>query len=139
MATKGTFSMTGLSDWLEDLARAGQDVDAVVQEVLMEGAAPVLAEMQRLVPVGSAAEGDPHPGNLRNHLAIDGPHQEGNFNYVDVGVIDADAETAIYGNVQEYGSGHNAAQPYIRPAIKKHKSVIKKTLKAVLERYGLST
>lgn len=135
MATQGYFTLKGLEGYLEELARVSEDIDQPVQEVLIEAALDVEEEMQNLVPIDT--------GNLHNHIQIDGPHQEGNFSYVTVGVIHdishTDAETAIYGNVMEYGSARVAARPYIRPALKKKKSVIKEALKKILARFGLST
>lgn len=135
MTTQGYFTLKGLEGYLEDLARVAENIDDPVQEVLIEAAVDVQEEMRNLVPIDT--------GNLYDHIQIDGPHQEGNFSYVMVGVIhDAsrtDADTAIYGNVMEYGSARVAAQPYIRPALKKKKSVIKEALKKIFARYGLPT
>lgn len=130
MATKGQLSLNGLSGYLEDLARAGQDVDAAAKRALEVGAEPILDQMKKDVPK------DTH--NLENHLAVDGPHQDGNFVYVDIGVINADEDTAIYGNVQEYGSSSNAAQPYIRPALKSKKGAAMRAMKESLKSEGFT-
>ena len=129
MATSGKLELSGLANYLEDLARAGRDVDAAAQRALEAGAQPILGEMITLVPK------DLH--NLESHLDLDGPHQEGNFSYVDIGIIAADKDTAIYGNVQEYGSSSVAAQPYIRPALKSKKAAAMRAMKASLESEGL--
>ena len=135
MATQGKFMLTGISGWLEDLAQASGDIDGSVKEVLVDAASEVQAEMRNLVPIDT--------GNLYEHIQVLGPYQEGNFSYVDVGVIHdrsfTDADTAIYGNVMEYGSARTAAQPYIRPALKRKKGVMKKALQRLLQKYGLST
>jgi HK97 gp10 family phage protein len=137
MATKGSLNLNGLSAYLEELARAGKDVDEAAGRALVKGAEPILDEMEKLVPVGDPAV-DPHPGNLRNHLAVDGPHQDGNFISVDVGVINADEDTGIYGNVQEYGSASNEAQPYIRPSLKGKKSAAMRAMKESLKGEGFT-
>jgi len=129
MATKGRLEFSGLANYLEELARAGQDVDAAAARAIEAGAEPILKEMVRLVPK------DTH--NLEHHLKVDGPHKEGNFTFIDIGVIDADANTAIYGNVQEYGSASNAAQPYIRPALKAKKAAAMRAMKESLKGEGL--
>jgi HK97 gp10 family phage protein len=129
MATTGKLELSGLSNYLEDLARAGQDVDAAAQRALAKGAEQILPSMQDLVPK------DTH--NLEAHLSIEGPHQEGNFSYVDIGIITADKDTAIYGNVQEYGSSSVAAQPYIRPALKSRKAAAMRAMKESLKSEGL--
>jgi HK97 gp10 family phage protein len=128
MATSGRLEFSGLANYLEDLAQAGQDVDAAAQRALTKGAEEILPVMKALVPK------DTH--NLEDHLSIDGPHQEGNFSYVDIGIIDADKETAIYGNVQEYGSSSAAAQPYIRPALKSKKAAAMRAMKESLKSEG---
>jgi HK97 gp10 family phage protein len=128
MATKGKLELKGLSAYLEDLAAAGKDVDAAAARALEAGAEPILDEMKTLVPKDTR--------NLERHLKIEGPRQDGNFVYVDVGIIDADENTAIYGNVQEYGSSSNQAQPYIRPALKSRKAAAMKAMKESLESEG---
>lgn len=129
MATSGRLELSGLANYLEDLARAGQDVDAAVQRALPKGADQILPEMKTLVPK------DTH--NLEAHLSIEGPHREGNFSYVEIGIITADKETAIYGNVQEFGSSSVAAQPYIRPSLKSKKAAAMRAMKESLKSEGL--
>ena len=133
MVTQAKFTYKGLSEWMELLAEAADDVDGAVHEVIFEAATEVEQDMKSLVPIDT--------GNLHDHIQIDGPHQEGNFIYADVGVIhDAgftDKDTAIYGNVMEYGSTRVAAQPYIRPAIQKNKSILRRSMQKVLKRYGV--
>lgn len=127
---KGQLSLRGLSEYLEDLARAGQDVDAAARRALEAGAQPILEQMKRDVPK------DTH--NLENHLVADGPHQDGNFVYVDIGIVNADEHTAIYGNVQEYGSSSNKPQPYVRPALKSKRSAAMRAIKQSLKDEGFT-
>ena len=135
MTTQGRFDLKGLGEWLEQLAQAGENVDQAAQETIAEAAVAVQEKMLNLVPIDT--------GNLYNHIQIDGPYQEGNFSWVDVGVIHnigfTDADTAIYGNVMEYGSARIAARPYIRPALKSSRGVVRDALKTVMARYGLKT
>lgn len=130
MATTGKLELTGLANYLEDLARAGKDVDAAAQRALADGAQPILDEMKALVPKDTR--------NLERHLKIDGPHLDGNFSYVEIGIITDDKETAVYGNVQEYGSSSVAAQPYIRPSFKSKRAAAMKAMKASLKAEGLA-
>lgn len=129
MATTGKLELGGLANYLEDIARAGQDIDAAAGRALAAGAQPILAQMKVDVPK------DTH--NLENHLAVDGPHRTGNFSYIDIGVITGNKETAIYGNVQEYGSSSVAAHPYIRPALRSKKAAAMRAMKASLKSEGL--
>lgn len=108
MATKGELSLKGLEQWLEALAAAGEDVDLVADEMLIAGGDVLLEGEQRRAPV------DTH--NLADHLEVTGPVVEGNEHIVRVGLApDTDADTARYGNAQEYGWDENPGQPYIRP------------------------
>lgn len=109
MPIKTRITTEGFSEYLERLKKAGRDIDVVTDEALERGGETLLAGMNTRVPV------DTH--NLQSHLAVEGPVQDGNFHYVEVGIIDADADTARYGNVQEFGSANTPAQPYVRPTL----------------------
>lgn len=136
MVTQVRFETKGLAEYLENIQKAGRDIDAAAQRALMKGAAVLEAEMESLAPIDT--------GNLLEHIQIKGPLQEGNFNYVEVGIIhDAsftDAETATYGNVQEYGSPSKniPAQPYIRPAIDRKRAAVMRLLRESLKAEGLA-
>jgi hypothetical protein len=75
--------------------------------------------------------------NLERHLELVGPVQDGNFHYVEVGIpASADANTARYGNVQEYGSARTPAQPYIRPTLDHDMSKARAEMKKVFVEKG---
>ncbi len=126
--TTGRLSLDGLTEYLEELVRAGEDIDAAAQRALDAGSKPILEEMQVLVPK------DTH--QLEEHLGVDGPHQYGNFSYVDIGVITGDTEIAIYGNVQEYGSARIEAHSYIRSSMKRRKATAMNAMKESLKADG---
>jgi len=130
MTTHAKFDLRGMAEYLEAIQQAGLDIDAAAQRALMKGGAVLEAEMDHLVPVES--------GDLKKAIKIDGPHQDGNFSFVEVGVVNADREVAIYGNVQEYGSPskHIKAQPYIRPAIDGRKAAVKRAIRESLKAEG---
>lgn len=111
MTTQGAINLKGLDQWLEDLARAGKDVDEAASKAILAGAEVIQLEMRVLAPVDT--------GNLREHIRIKGPIRDGNYHFVEVGVIHeiafTDADTARYANAQEYGTSKMAAHPYIRP------------------------
>jgi HK97 gp10 family phage protein len=133
MVTKATLDVKGLAKYLETIAQAGIDIDAAAQRGLMKGGAVLEAEMDALVPVGET-------GDLKAAVALDGPYQEGNFSYVEVGVIGASADVAEYGNVQEYGSPSKniPAQPYIRPAIDGKRRAVMQEVRKSLKAEGLA-
>jgi HK97 gp10 family phage protein len=129
VAIKSRITTKGFSEYLEKLAGAGQDVDAVAAEALAAGGEILLAGMQRRVPK------DTH--NLEDHLSVDRPHQDGNFHYVDVGLDkSSDADTARYGNVQEYGSSNMPAQSYIRPTLDGDMSKARAAMKKIFIERG---
>jgi HK97 gp10 family phage protein len=108
MPIKTRLTTKGFEEYLERLAKAGQDIDAISDEALAAGGELLLEGMQRRVPVKT--------GNLKSKLAVTHPAAEGNVHYIDVGLLHGtDAETARYGGAQEYGTSDMSAQPYIRP------------------------
>lgn len=128
MAVRTRMSLKGLDEYLEALAKAGRDVDAVAAKALEAGAKVMQARMIALVPVDT--------GNLKDHIKIKGPIQNGNYIYIEVGIIHdrdfTDDETARYANSVEYGNSSMAAQPFIRPAIEGGKGAALREMKTVL-------
>lgn len=119
----------GFAEYLERVAELSGDVDRIAGDALEAGAQILLDEMKERVPVLTR--------NLKDHLAASAVQQDANFVYVDVGILDADRDTAIYANVQEYGSTSNPAQPYIRPAFDTSKSRVRAAQKEVFQKAGV--
>lgn len=128
MTVRGKIDLKGLEAWLEDLAAAGNDINAAAARAIEAGQEVALKGMQRRAPK------DTH--NLEEHLVITKVRIDGNFVYGEVGLIGADADTARYGNAQEYGTSNMAAQPYIRPTMQGDKGKIRKAMRVVLEKEG---
>jgi HK97 gp10 family phage protein len=129
MTVRGILTTKGLEEWLEAIVQAGKDVDASADKALSAGAAVALAGMQERVAVLT--------GNLQETLAASEPQQDGNFHFVEVGLLrGVDADTARYGNVQEFGSANMPAQPYVRPAIDEGKAAIRKAMRESLKEDG---
>lgn len=131
MATNAKWLNKGFAEYLEKIARAGQDVDAGSQQALGAAGEILLAGMQKRAPK------DTH--NLEQKLAIDGPHQDGNRHTLEVGLLrrgphKADADTARYGTAQEFGSASMAAQPYVRPTLKYDFRKARVAMRTVFER-----
>lgn len=130
MTTTLKLETKGFAEYLERIAQAGQDIDAIAAEALAAGGEILLDGMVRRVPK------DTH--NLEQHLSVDGPHQDGNFHYVEVGLgKSADAETARYGNAQEYGTSSMAAQPYVRPTLDNDMRQARAMMRSIFEKYGI--
>jgi len=129
MSVKTIFEVKGLEEWLENIANAGENIDDATEKAVMAGAKVAKDGMQRRVPK------DTH--NLEEHIKIKGPQRDGNFIFAEVGVIHdkalTDAETARYGNSQEFGTSSMQAQPYIRPTMRSDKSKIRNAEKESLK------
>lgn len=132
MVTRAYLNTKGLSEYLENINQAGMDIDAAAQRALQKGGVILETEMETLAPEDE--------GNLKSHINVDGPFQDGNYNYIEVGLVNADAETATYGNVQEYGSPSKniPAQPYIRPAIDRKRAAVMREVRESLKSEGLA-
>lgn len=128
MTTRVKVSTKGFEQYLEKLAAAGRDVDASIGRALQAGAQVAEDGMEQRVAK------DTH--NLEEHIEISEVKREGNFSYVEIGVLHADAETARYGNAQEYGTSSMAAQPYIRPTMAEDAGKIKRAMKDSLIKDG---
>jgi HK97 gp10 family phage protein len=114
---KATLSTKCFEEYLERLAAAGEDVDARAGEALLAGGQVAQAGMQRRVAIRTH--------NLQEHIVVAGPKADGNYVYVQIGLIGADANTARYGNAQEFGTSSMAAHPYVRPTMIEDKSAIR--------------
>jgi|SRR3990172_570445 len=128
MTTRAKIETKGFAEYLEKLALAGADVDQSIGKALQAGAEVAKEGMERRVAK------DTH--NLEEHIEVSEIKRDGNFSYVEVGVLHADAETARYGNAQEYGTASMPAQPYIRPAMSEDAGKIKKAMKDSLVQDG---
>ena len=130
---KATFQIRGLDAWLEDLAKAGQDVDQVVTEVLDE-ARPVAEERMREILHSTSEE---WTGATAETIYTSAVQKDGNFIYFEMGANTGSDPSAQY---KEYGRIRQKAEPFLRPSLTElRRSGIKKMLKAVFERMGMET
>lgn len=129
MTTRAKISTKGFEEYLEKLAAAGQDVDQSIHKALDAGADVAIEGMRRRVPKDT--------GNLENHIGKTEVKQDGNYSFIEVGVLNADDETARYGNAQEYGTSSMPAQPYIRPTMKEDAGKIRKAMRESLAEDGV--
>jgi len=130
MPIKSRLTTKGFEEYLERIARAGKDIDVIADQALTAGGEILLDGMHRRVPKDS--------GNLDAHLELMGPVQDGNFHYIDVGLgKGTDADTARYGNVQEFGSATTPAQPYVRPTLDSDMGKARRAMREVFMESGL--
>lgn len=130
MTTRATLNSKGFAEYFEALVKLGRDVDQVAADMLQAGGQVLVDGMKQRVPK------DTH--NLEEHLVCTEPERDGNYTFVVVGMDpNTDAETARYGNAQEYGTSSMSAQPYIRPTLDSDMSTARKAMKQVLIEGGL--
>lgn len=130
MVCRVSFSLKGFEEYLEKIAEAGRDVDAAADLANVAGGDVLLDGMLRRVARRT--------GNLAEHLECTTPKADGNFHYIEVGMPKkTDAETARYGNVQEYGSARMPAHPYIRPTFDEDKAKARKAQRESLKKSGV--
>ena len=125
---KGIYKLSGVEEYFERIQQVGFDILRAAERAVDAGSDVILGGMVRRVPK------DTH--NLENHLGkeieIDGDQVT-----AVVGLLNADADTARYGNVQEYGSSSMSAHPYVRSAFDEDRrramTAMKKELKGYVE------
>jgi HK97 gp10 family phage protein len=125
MVTRAKITTKGFEEYLEKLAEAGKNVDERVARALRAGAEVARDGMVKRV------RKDTH--NLEEHIGVTEVRQDGNYVFVQIGVLDADDETARYGNAQEYGTSSMAAQSYIRATMDEDAAKIKRAMKDEFE------
>ena len=146
MVVRTSFDLRGLDEYLEAVARAGNDVDEAVAEALAESGDTILGEMQMLVPIGET-------GNLFRALIRTDPEREGNYTFIEVGMQNKEqalaagysekmlADVARYGNAQEYGYRRGGKfytpRSYIRAGFDKSLARARRVQRDVLRRWGM--
>lgn len=115
----------GLADYMEQLQQLGGDLDEAAGAALDAGGAIIVTGMQRRAPK------DTH--NLERKISKTAVQRDGNFHFILVGLVNADAETARYGTAQEYGTSSMAAHPYLRPAIDEDMRQARKRMKEAFQ------
>jgi hypothetical protein len=130
---KGSFQLKGLDPYLEDIQRAGEDVDKVVHEVLSE-AAPVARDRMEEILRNTSEQ---WTGETAGSLFAGPVQQDGNYLFFELG---ANTREEIAGMYKEFGNARQAAEPFLRPSLTElRRTGIKQMLKAVFERMGIET
>jgi len=130
---KATFVLKGLDAMLEDFAKAGEDVDKVVIEVLGEAAPVAEAELHANLRKTS----ETWTGAADKTIFTSSVQQDGNYIFFELGADVSKDPAALY---KEYGTARQQAEPFLRPVFTKlRQSGIKRMLKAVFDRMGIKT
>jgi HK97 gp10 family phage protein len=130
MTVRVQWKMDGFGKYLEDIAKAGQNVDAACDRAVSAGGDVILAGMQERVHKLT--------GNLEANLECTAPAADGNFHYIEVGMRKGvDADTARYGNAQEYGGSKNPPNSYIRAGFDEKRSAARAAMRDSLKKDGV--
>lgn len=138
MPTKARLTLDGLEEYMEMLAKMGEDIDAAADQALAAGADVLVAGMQRRAPFSL----------IRNAIKRSEVLRDGNKHFVYIGVLrDSDPEVARIAAVWEFG-GRNApgpqkrkprpglkAHPFIRPALRGDSSKAKAAMAKIFQEW----
>ena len=114
MATRGSFTVKGLDDYLEQLVNAGKDVDQVVTDVLTEAALMAEAVLEENLKRVS----ETWTGGTAETIATSSVQSDGNYHFIELSVGGANTSGAG-ARAMEYGNTRQAAKPFLRPAFTK--------------------
>lgn len=130
---KGELIFKGLGDWMEQLAEAGENVDAAVTELL--GDTQPFIEEELVAQLKKTSE--LYTGETAATIQVSGVQQEGNYLYVEATAGGSDAPQATY---KEYGTTRQAAEPFFRPTFRGHrlKNKLKEGMKTIMQRFGIT-
>ena len=130
---RASFQVRGLDAYLEEIVRAGEDVDKIAAQVLDE-ARPV-AEAELHTNLRKTSES--WTGAADSTIFATPVQQDGNYIFFELG---ADVGQDPAGLYKEFGTTRQAAEPFVRPAFTKlRRSGIKAMLKKLMERMGIPT
>lgn len=127
MTVRSTFTLGGIDKYLEEIQRAGSDIDAVVADAIQEAAPIVEKQMHDLLRKSS----ETWTGGIDLTIEASEVQQEGNFIFVEIGVNGND-EGAFS---KEFGTPRQAAEPFVRPAFTRARHLWRNAVKAALMRY----
>lgn len=134
---KSSFDVRGLDDYIEELLKAGKEVDLVARDALAEAAQDLQSALINAVPEAEGVNADA----LREHIHIRTPSGEGHYNYVNVGFLRDLAYTPagidIHAKIVEFGSVWTPARPFIRATVAAFKPRFDSIAKAKFVAAGL--
>lgn len=123
---KGIFKLSGIDAYMEEIQQAGHDILPATVNAVEAGAEILLTGMQRRVPKDTL--------NLSAHLGKE-TEVDGDYVFSNIGLLHADADTARYGNAQEYGTTSMSVHPYVRPTMDEDRRYALKAMRAELKGY----
>jgi len=123
--------LTGLEEYAKRITDAGRNVDEVVKMAVHESAKPIHDDIQ------AWAERHRMTGVMLEGVDLSEPLQSGNEISVTVGINDEKSPGAWHAVFVEYGTPTQPADPGIRNAFDRNRSMVKKIQRDVLKREGM--
>lgn len=131
MTTRGSLSIAGIEEYLEQIEATGRHVDDAVAEAIGEASPLVTEEMHRLLRASS----ETWTGSTDATIEQTGPQRDGNFTFIEIELHAEDDPAGIY---KEFGTARQAAEPFFRPAFANMRHRWRNKVKEVLERLGVA-
>lgn len=136
---KARITTQGFAEYLDALAKAGRDIDGITDDALASGGEVLLEGMQRRAPVLKIPDPRFRAGDLRDALRCTEPQKDGNYHYVEIGLLKGtERRIIIYGVVQEFGSSSVSPQPYFRPTLDEDMTKARNAMRVVFKKIGVS-
>jgi HK97 gp10 family phage protein len=123
--------LSGLDEYLKKIQAAGNNVDEAVKKAVEASCYPVNSYIK------DWAEEHKFTGETLKGVKTSEIKQDGNYIYAEVGIDTTDAPTAWHAVFVEYGTPTQSADPGIRNAFDKNKSLVKGIQKDVLAKAGV--
>lgn len=128
---KVRMQLSGLEEYLENLKRAGANIDEVVSEAIYESAKPIEADIR------AWAEKHKRTGAVLEGVELTPVQREGDRLFVEVGVSTEKNPHAWHAAFVEYGTPKMKADPGIWPAFNKNKAKVRRIQREILQRGGV--
>lgn len=128
MAIKAKINTKGFDAYFERIRRAGLSIEGAADRAALAGGNVLKTGMRERVRKLTH--------NLEEHIDVE-PVNNGTFRGVEVGLIHADAETARYGTVQEYGSSSVSPQSFVRATVDEDMTAARRAMRDSLKREGV--
>ena len=125
------FELKGLDEYLENIQKAGNNIEESVKKAIEESAKPIHDDIKQW------AEKHKMTGAVLEGVDITDIKQDGNKYYVEVGINTDKSENSWHAVFTEYGTPTQTADPGIRTAFSKNKSKILKIQKEILAQGGV--
>jgi len=128
---KVKIQLTGLEEYIENLQRAGANIDQVVGEAIHESAKPIFQDIR------AWAEKHKKTGAVLEGVDLSEVQREGDKIFVDVGISTEKSPGAWHAAFIEYGTPKMKADPGVWEGFKKNKAKVKKIQSDILKKGGI--